>query len=167
MKDTTVCRGSELYTDQFFVISGINIMAKWKSIKMKTNQETISFNLDTQTQVNYIVHAIKQNSSMYVCVYNNSNQYSICILFIILSQLPSGEVQVHHDDGSIITFNSASGAVRFEKPDGQIKQYSEKDVLPDDLKIKLIQMPKIVQYLMKTETKIRSPVMIPRTNVIR
>jgi hypothetical protein len=71
-------------------------------------------------------------------------------------------VQVHHGDGSVITFNSASGAVQFERPDGQIKQYGEKDVLPDDLKLKLIQIPKIVRYLMKTEVKIRSPVMISR-----
>jgi hypothetical protein len=76
-------------------------------------------------------------------------------------------VRVYYDDGSVITFNSASGAVQFERPDGQIKQYGEKDVLPDDLKIKLTQIPKIVRYLMKAEVKVRSPVLIHRAKVIR
>lgn len=82
-------------------------------------------------------------------------------------QLPSGEMQVHHGDGSVVTINSASGAVQFQRPEGQILQYGEKDVLPDDLKIKLVQIPKIVRYLMQTETKIKSPVLIPRTRVVR
>lgn len=76
-------------------------------------------------------------------------------------------MRVHHDDGSVITVNSASGAVQFVRPDGQVKQYDEKDVLPDDLKAKLIQVPKIVRYLMQTDMKIKTPVLAPRTKVIR
>jgi hypothetical protein len=76
-------------------------------------------------------------------------------------------VQLHHDDGSVITVDSSSGAVQFERPDGQVKKYGEKDVLPDDLKIKLTQIPKILRYLMKTEVKIKSPVLTRRPKVIR
>lgn len=76
-------------------------------------------------------------------------------------------MQVHHNDGSVLTINSTSGAVELERPGGQIKQYGEKDVLPDDLKMKLIQIPKIMQYLMKTDRKIKSPVLTSKTNVIR
>ncbi|GFG28305.1 hypothetical protein Cfor_11320 [Coptotermes formosanus] len=76
-------------------------------------------------------------------------------------------MQVHHDDGCVVTINSATGAVQFQRPEGQILQYGEKDVLPDDLKIKLVQIPKIVRYLMQTEMKIKSPVLIPRTRVVR
>jgi hypothetical protein len=76
-------------------------------------------------------------------------------------------VQVQHNDGCIITVNSTSGAVKVEMPDGQIKQYGEKDVLPDDLKMKLVQIPKVVRYLMQTDVKIKSPVLTSRTNVIR
>jgi len=76
-------------------------------------------------------------------------------------------MQVHHDDGSIVTINSTSGAVKFQRPEGQILQCGEKDVLPDDLKIKLVQIPRIVQYLMQTEKKIKSPILVPRTRVVR
>ena len=76
-------------------------------------------------------------------------------------------MQVHHDDGCVVTISSTSGAVQFQRPEGQILHYSEKDVLPDDLKIKLIQIPKVVRYLMQTETKIKSPVLVPRTRVVR
>jgi hypothetical protein len=63
--------------------------------------------------------------------------------------------------------NSTSGAVKVEMPDGQIKRYGEKDVLPDDLKMKLVQIPKVVRYLMQTDAKIKSPVLTSKTNVIR
>jgi hypothetical protein len=76
-------------------------------------------------------------------------------------------VRVHHDDGSVVTVNSTSGAVKLRRPDGQIKHYGEKDVLPDDLKVKLMQIPKIVRYLMQTDMKIKSPVLTSKTNVIR
>ena len=76
-------------------------------------------------------------------------------------------MQVHHNDGSVVTINSASGAVKFQRPEGQILQYGEKDVLPDDLKIKLVQIPRIVQYFMQTERKIKSPVLVPRTRAVR
>ncbi|PNF27102.1 hypothetical protein B7P43_G08540 [Cryptotermes secundus] len=82
-------------------------------------------------------------------------------------QLPSGEVQVHHNDGSVVTINCTSSAVELERPGGQIKQYGEKDVLPDDLKMKLMQIPKVMRYLMKTDGKIKSPVLTSKTNVIR
>jgi hypothetical protein len=76
-------------------------------------------------------------------------------------------VQVHHNDGSVVTVDSTSGAVKLEMPDGQAKQYGEKDVLPDDLKIKLMQIPKVVRYLMQTDVNVKSPVLTSKINVIR
>lgn len=76
-------------------------------------------------------------------------------------------MQVQHNDGSVVTIDSTSGAVKFQRPEGQILQYGEKDVLPDDLKVKLVQIPRIMQYLMQTERKTKSPVLVPRTRIVR
>jgi hypothetical protein len=76
-------------------------------------------------------------------------------------------MRVHHNDGCVVTINSASGAVELERPGGQIKRYGEKDVLPDDLKVKLMQIPKIMRHLMKADGKIKSPVLTSKTSVIR
>ncbi|KAJ9587012.1 hypothetical protein L9F63_019391, partial [Diploptera punctata] len=61
----------------------------------------------------------------------------------VAEQLASGEIRVYYEDGSILTVNSTSGAVEFQKLYGKAKKYSQKDVLPDELKFKLTDIPKV------------------------
>ncbi|PSN34540.1 hypothetical protein C0J52_19092, partial [Blattella germanica] len=88
------------------------------------------------------------------------------LLWNHFEQLASGEVQVYYEDGSVLTVNSATGAVQFQKH-GRIKRYSQNDGLPEDLKLKLMQIPRVVSCLMKVDTDVTSSDWIPRTRTVR
>lgn len=67
---------------------------------------------------------------------------------VLLFQLPSGMVQVKYQDGTVLAVDCNSSGVKFIGQDGRTKYYTHNEVVPEEMRRRLEQIPCIVRTLM-------------------
>ncbi|XP_041463144.1 serine/threonine-protein kinase PLK4-like isoform X2 [Lytechinus variegatus] len=61
------------------------------------------------------------------------------------SQMSSGEVRVHYNDGSMILVHATASTIRYKDTQGKTQSYGRNAVLPSHIREMLLHMPQIIQ----------------------